>query len=117
MKKLAIGNGKYMKDGIEKTRWVNVGVIGVGQNGKEYMMIDPTINFAAFKRDEGRDMVMVSIFDDSQNTGQNQNNNQNNQQQGNFNNNQNTGQPPIQYENSQGQQQTQQQYNQNNQQR
>jgi len=66
MKKLAIANGKYQKDGVEKTRWVNIGVIGVGSNGKEYMMLDPTINLAGFARDAGRDMVMVSIFDDSQ---------------------------------------------------
>ena len=65
MKKLAIANGKYQKDGQEKTRWVNVGVIGVGSNGKEYMMLDPTINLAGFAREAGRDMVMVSIFDDS----------------------------------------------------
>ncbi len=80
MKKLSIANGKYMKDGVEKTRWVNVGVIGIGSNGKEYMMIDPTINFAAFQREEGRDMVMVSIFEDQQ---QNQNNGGQNQQQNN----------------------------------
>jgi len=66
MKKLAIANGKYQKDGQEKTRWVNVGVIGVGSNGKEYMMLDPTINLAGFAREAGRDMIMVSIFDDSQ---------------------------------------------------
>jgi len=102
MKKLAVANGKYMKDGAEKTRWVNVGVIGVGSNGKEYMMIDPTINFAAFSRDEGRDMVMVSIFDE-QNQGQ-----QPQQQQG-------YQQPQAQYQDNQGQPQTQQQYNQNQQ--
>ncbi len=79
MKKLAVANGSYMKDGQEKTRWVNVGVIGVSQNGKEYMLIDPTINFAAFPREEGKDMVMVGIFDDA---------NQNNQQPQGYNQNQ-----------------------------
>ena len=62
-----IANGKYMKDGQEKTRWVNIGIIGVSQNGKEYMMLDPTINLAGFKREDGRDMVMVSIFEDNRN--------------------------------------------------
>ncbi len=94
MKKLAVANGSYMKDGQEKTRWVNVGVIGVSQNGKEYMLIDPTINFAAFPREEGKDMVMVGIFDDAnqnnQGGGNQQQQNQNNQhqQQQNYNQNQ-----------------------------
>ena len=80
MKKLAVANGQYEKDGQQKTRWVNVGVIGVAQNGKEYMLIDPTINFAGFPREQGKDMVMVGIFDDSQ-QGQNNNNGQPQQQQ------------------------------------
>lgn len=67
MKKLAVANGSYMNsNGEQKTRWVNVGVIGVSQNGKEYMLIDPTINFAGFPREEGKDMVMVGIFEDQQ---------------------------------------------------
>jgi len=69
-KKLAVANGNYQKDGQEKTRWVNVGVI-LEKNGKEFMLIDPTINFAAFPREQGKDMVMVGIFDDS-NQGQQQ---------------------------------------------
>jgi len=66
MKKLAVANGSYVKDGVQKTSWVNVGVIGTSQAGKEYCLIDPTINFAGFPREEGKDMVMVGIFDDSQ---------------------------------------------------
>ncbi len=93
MKKLAVANGSYQKDGQDKTRWVNVGVIGTTQEGKEYMLIDPTINFAAFPRQEGKDMVMVGIFEDQP------------QQQGNYNNNQ--------QQNNQQQRQPQQQYNQN----
>ena len=93
MKKLAVANGQYQKDGQTKTRWVNVGVIGVGTNGKEYMLIDPTINFAGFPKEDGKDMVMVGIFDDSN---QQQGGNQNQQQQQN---------------NGYGQQPQQQQYN------
>ena len=81
MKKLAVANGQYQKDGQTKTRWVNVGVIGVSQNGKEYMLIDPTINFAGFLKEEGKDMVMVGIFDDNNQQQQNQNNGDQNQQQ------------------------------------
>ena len=98
MKKLAVANGQYQKDGQTKTRWVNVGVIGVSQNGKEYMLIDPTINFAGFPKEEGKDMVMVGIFDDSQ---QQQGGNQN-QQQYNGNNQQQQqpqyGQPQQNYQ-------------------
>ena len=98
MRKLAVANGQYQKDGQTKTRWVNVGVIGVSQNGKEYMLIDPTINFAGFPKEEGKDMVMVGIFDDS-NQQQNQNNGGNQNQQY---------QPQQQYQAPQNQQQ---QYN------
>lgn len=84
MKKLAVANGKYTNNqGETKTRWVNVGVIGVSANGKEYALIDPTINFAAFPREDGKDMVMVGVFED--------NNQQQPQQQGGY------GQPPQQY--------------------
>lgn len=65
-KKLAVANGNYMKEGQEKTRWVNVGVI-MEKNGKEFALIDPTINFAAFPREQGRDMVMVGMFEEQQN--------------------------------------------------
>lgn len=100
-KKLAVANGNYQKDGQEKTRWVNVGVI-LEKNGKEFMLIDPTINFAAFPREQGKDMVMVGIFDDS--------NQQNQQGGGGYQ------QPTTQYQDNSGNQQTQQQYNQNQQQ-
>ena len=80
MKKLAVANGSYTKDGQQKTRWVNVGIINTAQNGKEYMLIDPTINFAAFTREEGKDMIMVGIFEEQQG-GQQQNYNQAPQQQ------------------------------------
>ena len=67
MKKLSIANGKYIgQDGTEKTRWVNIGVINTSQNGKEYMLLDPTINLAGFSREAGKDMVMVNIFEDTQ---------------------------------------------------
>ena len=78
MKKISIANGTYIgQDGQQKTNWVKVGVIGVSQNGKEYVLLDPTINLAAFKREDGKDMVMCTVYDDSQ-----QNSTQSNQQQG-----------------------------------
>lgn len=109
MKKLAVANGSYQKDGQEKTRWVNVGVIGVSQSGKEYMLIDPTINFAAFPREEGKDMVMVGIFEEqnNQNSGNNQQSYQAPQQQQSYNapqqQQQSYQQPATEYRNAQGQ--------------
>lgn len=76
MKKLMVKNGSYMKDGQEKAKWVQVGVIMDGQNG-EFAILEPHVNLAAFPREEGRG-VMCSIFDDSQ---QPQQNNQNQPQQ------------------------------------
>lgn len=71
MKKISIANGNYIgQDGQQKTNWVKVGVIGVSQSGKEYVLLDPTINLAAFKREDGKDMVMCTVYDDSQNNNQ-----------------------------------------------
>lgn len=94
MKKLAIANGKYIKDGLEKTRWVNIGTINTTADGKEYMLLDPTINLAAFPREIGKDMLMVGIFEQQSQQGQGTQNNtsartQNNQQKtNNYNANQ-----------------------------
>ena len=67
MKKISIANGTYIgQDGQQKTNWVKVGVIGVSQNGKEYVLLDPTVNLAAFKREDGKDMVMCTVYDDAQ---------------------------------------------------
>ena len=70
-KKLSVANGTYQKDGQEKTRWVNVGVI-LEKDGKEFCLIDPTINFAAFPREQGKDMVMVGVFEENNQGGQQQ---------------------------------------------
>ena len=59
-----IANGKYTKDGVEKTKWVEVAII-MEKNGKEYALLDPTINLAGFPREEGRDKLIGSIFDDN----------------------------------------------------
>ena len=41
----------------------NVGMVLTKEDGGEILMIDPTFNFAAVKRDEGRDMVIISKFE------------------------------------------------------
>ena len=101
MKKLAVANGQYQNSvGETKTRWVNVGVMGVSSNGKEFMLIDPIINFAGFPREEGKDMVMVGMFEEQQNQQQNA------QQQSNYNQPQQQQQygsnAPVQYTDQNG---------------
>ena len=112
-KKLAIGNGTYVnKAGETKTRWVNIGVI-LEKDGKEFMLLDPTINLAGFQREQGKDMLMVGIFQDQpqqQNQGYQQPPQQNQQQGQQYNQNQ----PPVEYQDAQGQ--PQQQYQGQNQQ-
>jgi hypothetical protein len=100
MKNLAVANGTYEKDGQQKTRWVNVGKI-LEKDGKEFMLIDPLVNFAAFPREQGKDMVMVGIFEENNNQqGQQQGYNQQQQQQ-------NYNQPQQQGQNQYNQQQQQ----------
>jgi hypothetical protein len=63
---LAVKTGTYQKDGETKNKYTNIGVIMENDEGKRFMLIDPLINLAAVKRDEGRDRVMVSMFEPKQ---------------------------------------------------
>ena len=62
-KELKVKHGTYQKDGETKNSYRTVGSMMEDDNGSKFILIDPTVNFAAFKRDEGRDSVMVSLFD------------------------------------------------------
>ena len=73
-KKLSAVVGEYEKDGQQKAEWANIGVMITGKNGKDYVLLDPTINLAgvllkqnvlANKRGEApSDMVMTSVFEE-----------------------------------------------------
>ena len=86
-KRLSAVVGEYTKDGQQKAEWQNVGVLIVGKNGKEYALLDPAVNLAgvllkqnvlaAKKGEQPSDMVMSSVFEET-----NQAQGQNNQQQG-----------------------------------
>jgi hypothetical protein len=92
-KRLSAVIGEYTKDGQQKAEWQNVGVLITGKNGKEYALLDPTINLAGVllkqnvlaqkKGEQPSDMVMSSVFEEQQNNNQGQQQQQ--QQQGNFN--------------------------------
>ena len=60
---LAAKVGTYEKNGETKGRYKNVGLILENEEGKKMVMIDPTFNFAAVRREDGKDMVMVSMFE------------------------------------------------------
>lgn len=100
-----IAAGKYTgKDGVEKTSWKEIGVIMTSQAGKDFVLLDPTVNLAGFPREPGKDKLIASIFDDqaqghqAQQQGHSTSNGTNNpsptQQQG-YNQSQNP--PPAQY--------------------
>ena len=129
-KRIAAKTGEYQKDGQTKGEYTKLGVMLSSSNG-EYMLLDPSVSLAgvwvkqnalaAKTGGQQRDMVMISIFDDSQQQDQQQQSNsqgynsngqqygsiqqqqpqQHQQQQGNF---QNTGnassfqQQPPQYQ-------------------
>jgi len=72
-KKIMIANGKYTtQDGTEKTTWKEVGVIMTSQNGKEFCLLDPTVNLGGFTREPGKDKIIASIFEDKPKEQQNQ---------------------------------------------
>ena len=85
-KRLSAVVGEYTKDGQQKAEWANIGIIGIGKNNKEYVLLDPTVSLAgilvkqnvlAQKRGEQpSDMVMTSIFEEQ--------NNKQDQQQGGY---------------------------------
>jgi hypothetical protein len=60
---LAVKTGSYTdRDGKQKNRYQNIGVIMQGDDGGHYALLDPLINLAAVPREAGKDRVMVSMF-------------------------------------------------------
>lgn len=95
-KRLSAITGEYQdQQGNSKAEWTNVGVIVTGKNGKDYALLDPTVNLAGIlakqnvlamkKGEQLSDMVMTSVFEDN-NQSQQQGGFQ--QQQGGYNQNQ-----------------------------
>jgi len=57
-------NGKYNKDGQEKTRWQNVGVLLEGDDGRMAIALDKTFNPAgAATRNPDDSRVFLSCFE------------------------------------------------------
>lgn len=73
-KKIVAVVGEYQnQQGEQKAEFCEIGVVNVSQNGKEYVLLDPTVNIAgvlakqnalaAKKGEQVRDMVMCSLFE------------------------------------------------------
>lgn len=67
---MVLKTGTYTDgQGNEKGRYQRVGVLMQGNDGGFFALIDPGINFAAYK-EQGHDSVMVSVYPDQQQPGQ-----------------------------------------------
>lgn len=64
VKRLTVAGGKYVKDGVEKTRWVDVGTLFQRDDGKYTILINAGINLAAYiSKDANSTDIWVNLFD------------------------------------------------------
>ena len=75
-KRIAAKVGTYTKDGQEKGKYVDIGVVLENSNG-EYILLDPTVNLAGVMMKQrlmsGKgDSVICSIFDNDRQQSQSQ---------------------------------------------
>lgn len=65
LKRLVIAGGKYVRNGETKTRWVNVGTLFQKDDGKLSILLDASVNLAAFAtKDPGHETdVWVNCFE------------------------------------------------------
>ena len=62
---LCVKSGTYTdRNGNEKTNWENIGVMV--DDGSSYILLKPYMNLAGFPREEGRNHLLVSVFDHSE---------------------------------------------------
>lgn len=64
VKRLTVAGGKYIYNGVEKTRWVDVGTLFQRDDGKYTILMNAGINLAAYidKQSSSTD-VWVNLFD------------------------------------------------------
>lgn len=63
IKDLCVVVGEYEKDGQTKKRWQTIGALMETKDGGQFILLDPLVNLAAVQREDGRDRVMVSLFE------------------------------------------------------
>lgn len=59
---LAVRTGSYIKDGIEKGRYENIGSIMEKDDGNKFLFIKRSFNPAGVPFKEGGDSILVSMF-------------------------------------------------------
>ncbi len=66
---LAVVVGSYPdpQTGVSKNRYQNIGTVLEKDDGGKFILLDPLINLAAVPRGQGRDMIMVSMFEPKEN--------------------------------------------------
>lgn len=67
IKDLCVVVGEYEKDGQTKKRWQTIGALMETKDGGKFVLLDPLVNLAAVPRDDGKDRVMVSLFEPKEN--------------------------------------------------
>lgn len=63
VKDLAVKVGSYQKDGETKNRYENIGSVMKSDDGSTFLFIKKTFNPAGVPTDEGRESILVSVFD------------------------------------------------------
>lgn len=59
---LAVKTGTYMKDGTEKGRYKNIGIVMEQDDGGKFILLDRSFNPAGVPFKEGSETIMVSMF-------------------------------------------------------
>ena len=60
---IAVKTGSYTKDGKEKARWKNVGIVMEADDGGLFILLDRCFNPAGIPFKDGSETVMLSCFD------------------------------------------------------
>lgn len=60
---LAVVVGSYVKDGKDKNRYQNVGIMMENNDGGRFILLDRTFNPAGCPNPENKDKVLISMFE------------------------------------------------------
>ncbi len=63
IKDLAVKVGSYVKDGKEKGRYINIGMVMQKDDGGEFILLNRTFNPAGVPNPDNKDSIIVSSFD------------------------------------------------------
>ena len=63
IKDLAVKIGTYEKGGETKNRYINIGCILEKDDGGKFMLLERTFNPAGVPNPEGKETLLVSMFD------------------------------------------------------